>query len=93
MIFFTMAEEDYVSSVMDLHKEKNWRKIINNCCDDNDHSRLLWVFPSEENITFIGDALKNNDCRNVISVGCGTGLLEWILMEALGELSNSFNQF
>lgn len=73
--------DDLLCEVVDFYKKRDWKKIINlNKDSDNVEAlKLLWVWPSEENLKFISDVLQKYKLNGIISLGCGCGLLEWII--------------
>lgn len=77
-------EDNLVKTVVDLYEEKNWKEIIQRYHDHPERNKLLWVFPSEDNIDFLRKCLVELNCDKILSIGCGSGLLEWILKEATG---------
>ncbi|XP_069676558.1 uncharacterized protein [Periplaneta americana] len=42
----------------------------------------LWVRPSEENLHFIEQQTLKYGCSRLVSIGCGSGLLEWLIHKA-----------
>lgn len=44
----------------------------------------LWVRPSEDNLHFIKEQTVNAGCCQLVSIGCGSGLLEWLIHTATG---------
>ena len=48
--------------------------------------RYLWIRPSEDNLQFIKDEALKNGCLQIISIGCGSGLLEWLIHQATGKI-------
>lgn len=46
---------------------------------------ILWVQPTEEDLLFIEKIMKDENISLIVSVGCGTGLLEWLIINATGE--------
>ncbi|XP_077288869.1 uncharacterized protein LOC143913135 [Arctopsyche grandis] len=78
-----MATENFVENIISLYSERRWKDIINNFMDEKDKNKLSWIFPSESNLNFINSTLKECNLNSIISVGCGSGLLEWILKESL----------
>ncbi|XP_044747276.1 uncharacterized protein LOC123308608 [Coccinella septempunctata] len=72
--------------VKNLYEEKKWREILklNEFSNIPDANRILWVWPNEEDIRFIQDFIVRNGLKGVSSIGCGNGLLEWILQQATG---------
>ncbi|XP_045535374.1 uncharacterized protein LOC106711810 [Papilio machaon] len=77
-------ENSLVNSILNLYKERNWRSIVSEYHDHPERSKLLWVFPDEKNFEFLRDCVIENGCDSIISVGCGSGLLEWMIIEATG---------
>ncbi|KAG7309769.1 hypothetical protein JYU34_004269 [Plutella xylostella] len=77
-------EDSFINTVVKLHKTKNWRDIIQNYHDHPERNKLLWVYPSEDNLDFLKKSLLDLNCDNILSIGCGSGLLEWIIGEATG---------
>ncbi|CAB3246978.1 unnamed protein product [Arctia plantaginis] len=75
---------DIVPSITDLYKENNWKEIVHKYHDHPDRNKLLWVYPSEENFEFLKLCLNNLCCDRIFSVGCGSGLLEWMVTQATG---------
>lgn len=70
------------NNIISLYKEKKWKEIVENY---NGENKLSWIIPSEANIKFIEIILLENSLSGIISVGCGSGLLEWIVKESLGN--------
>lgn len=83
--------------LLELVAKRDWAKIIQlgKCYSLNEKSRFLWAWPSEKCLQELKKVLEKNYVRSVVSIGCGSGLLEWILGETTGlsvsgiELSNS----
>ena len=47
--------------------------------------RYLWIRPSEDNLEFIKEETVKSGCLQIISIGCGSGLLEWLIHKATGK--------
>ncbi|CAK1579038.1 unnamed protein product [Parnassius mnemosyne] len=77
-------DESLVNSILNLYKNKNWKAIVSRYHDHPDRSKLLWVFPTEENFAFLRDSVLDLGCDGILSIGCGSGLLEWMITEATG---------
>lgn len=77
-----MSDDNIDSNIITLYKEGKWKEIVDN---HNGENKLSWVIPSSANIKFIETILLENSLNGIISVGCGTGLLEWIIKESLGN--------
>ncbi|XP_049870580.1 uncharacterized protein LOC126370002 [Pectinophora gossypiella] len=73
-----------IENVVNLYKERNWKEIVESYHNHPDRSKLLWVFPSLDNFEFIKNCLESLKCSRILSIGCGSGLLEWLITEATG---------
>lgn len=64
----------------------DWKKIIqlSECYSLNEKSRFLWAWPSENSLHKLKNVLQRNCVQSILSIGCGSGLLEWILEETTG---------
>lgn len=80
-------ENIFLSTVLELYRDNKWKEILklNEHSDNPNALKLLWVWPSEKNLNFIRTVLKEHDLDGIISVGCGCGLLEWIINKSTGE--------
>ncbi|XP_075226318.1 uncharacterized protein LOC142327289 isoform X2 [Lycorma delicatula] len=47
-------------------------------------SHVLWVRPSENNLKFLANSVIQNGLKGIVSIGCGSGLLEWLIQSATG---------
>ncbi|XP_060516542.1 uncharacterized protein LOC132696025 [Cylas formicarius] len=79
--------ESILDDIISLHKAKKWEAILklrNEHCDHLSALKILWVWPSTTNLTFLKNVMWNYNMKGVISLGCGCGLLEWIIEQATG---------
>lgn len=89
--------ESLENKLLELIAMRDWKKIIqlNGCYSLNEKSRFLWAWPSEKCLQKLKSVLTENHVQCILSIGCGSGLLEWILEESTGlsvtgvELINS----
>ncbi|CRL05908.1 CLUMA_CG019089, isoform A [Clunio marinus] len=81
-----LLKENFINDVREFVKKKNWRKILVSCkkYGINVTSETLWTFPSEYCVTYLKALWKSFNITNVLSIGCGTGLMEFILRESIG---------
>lgn len=85
------------SQLVELIALRDWKKIIrlNDRYSLTEKSRFLWAWPSENCVEKLRNVLVKNCVQSILSIGCGSGLLEWILTEATGtpvtgiEVNNS----
>lgn len=78
-------EDLCVSSIVELYRKGDWRSIVHSYHTNPARNKVLWVFPSEDNFEFIKNILADLNCNQVLSIGCGSGLLEWMLNQAIGK--------
>ena len=78
-----MSAADIIQS---LAGEKNWKEIIRvgSALPLEEKKRILWAWPTEQNLNFLRSTLNELNLQTVLSIGCGTGLLEWIVKESTG---------
>lgn len=69
---------------------KNWKKVLKfgESLEINRKRKLLWFWPTENDLSVIKEIFKALNINQILSIGCGNGLLEWILMEAISVLKN-----
>ncbi|XP_057367166.1 uncharacterized protein LOC130688208 [Daphnia carinata] len=65
--------------IKELYKIGDWRGIVrlfeNGFCDE----KLLWFQPDLDGVDFLVKSLTTIGVKGISSIGCGTGLLEWII--------------
>ncbi|KRF78662.1 uncharacterized protein [Drosophila virilis] len=59
----------------------NWRKLLElgNTLERELKRKLLWVWPTALDLKNFNQILNELAIRNVLSIGCGSGLLEWLV--------------
>ncbi|KAF5301132.1 hypothetical protein FQR65_LT08962 [Abscondita terminalis] len=74
-------EDENIDLIISLYDENNWKEILKLSEKTREPitTRLLWVWPTTRNLKFMKETLIENQINGVISIGCGTGLLEWLL--------------
>lgn len=80
-------ENDFLKKIIDLYNRQDWKNILklNEHSDNETALRILWVWPSIRNLEFIERTIKKHYCKGIISLGCGCGLLEWIIQKSTGK--------
>ncbi|KAK7866156.1 hypothetical protein R5R35_001384 [Gryllus longicercus] len=65
------------------YAEGNWKNILEMLTGKYNtkfyNQLYLWIQPTEEDIQFIGQQVHKQGALVLASVGCGTGLLEWLI--------------
>lgn len=64
----------------------DWKKVIDlgQALPFNSRVKYLWVWPLQDDLERIQEALVCFGISRVLSIGCGTGLLEWLITAATG---------
>uniref|UniRef100_A0A1B6DGN1 Methyltransferase domain-containing protein n=1 Tax=Clastoptera arizonana TaxID=38151 RepID=A0A1B6DGN1_9HEMI len=57
---------------------KTLEEVGQRCCE------VLWIRPEQIDLEFIKNAVEVKGLKRIVSVGCGCGLLEWLLQAATG---------
>lgn len=70
----------------------NWRKLLalGDCLDQHLKRKLLWVWPTSSNLELFNQFLTTSSIQCILSVGCGSGLLEWLIVAASGQIVSMF---
>lgn len=65
---------------------ENWKKVIDlgQALTFEERVNYLWLWPVQCDLERIGDCLQRYGIGRVFSVGCGTGLLEWLITAVTG---------
>ena len=87
MVFDTLAlREKFQCDVRECVKKKDWRKVlqIRQKYEFDVTSEILWTFPTEYCLNYLKAIWKSFNITNILSVGCGSGLLEFIIKESMG---------
>ncbi|XP_055525513.1 uncharacterized protein LOC129718608 [Wyeomyia smithii] len=65
---------------------KDWRKVIEfgQEAPFEERVKFLWVWPLQEDLERIQICFARLGISRVLSIGCGTGLLEWLITSATG---------
>lgn len=87
MVIDTLAlRENFQNDVRECVKKSDWRQILrlSQTYGTDVTSEVLWTFPTDYCLTYQKAIWKSFGIVNVLSVGCGSGLLEFILHESMG---------
>ncbi|KAH8313706.1 hypothetical protein KR067_010591 [Drosophila pandora] len=70
----------------------NWRKLLalGDCLDQQLKRKLLWVWPTSSNLDLFNQVLTTSGIQCILSVGCGSGLLEWLISTVGGRKVSIF---
>lgn len=76
--------EDFVENLV---KRKNWRLLLEmgQYFDEEDRDRYLKACPSPRCLSELCEVCQKYGIVNILSIGCGLGILEWIINLATGR--------
>ncbi|XP_063907931.1 uncharacterized protein LOC135126069 [Zophobas morio] len=78
-------EGDFLDTVLRFYKEQKWKEVLDLSLVESAVTRkLVWVWPSENNLLLIKHIIRDFRLSGVISIGCGSGLFEWLLEKYSG---------
>lgn len=70
----------------ELSAMENWQGVIDICASfsADEKSKFLWAWPTAECLAFLRSLLIENGITAILSIGCGSGLLEWMIQKSSG---------
>lgn len=80
-----MEERPLLHQITGLKNQKNWKALLR-LSQDREAFKFLWAWPGEGDLLYLKGVLRRHRAVGVTSVGCGCGLLEWLIQEVCGEL-------
>jgi hypothetical protein len=77
--------ENFITELGEFAFKRDWKKILklSQKYGFEVSSTMLWVFPSEFCLQQLKVTLKALNISNILSVGCGIGLLEFLIRESV----------
>lgn len=96
-----MGKEDpLILEIIDLHRSLDFAGILQKIrevestgkAEDTSALRLLsWPAPTREDLSSFGEFINTCGVTHLYSIGCGTGLLEWLLLKVIQDEHQSGN--
>lgn len=87
----------FEEELIDLVRHGKWRNVLRlrENYSINECRRFLWAWPTEDSLDILKQTLIKARICTLLSIGCGSGLLEWIIHQKTGEFSvkNELNIF
>ncbi|KAL7023485.1 hypothetical protein ACKWTF_012631 [Chironomus riparius] len=82
----SLTNENFLNELQESAAKKDWKNIlkISKRYGFAISTIALWVFPSEFCLQQMKTTLKSLNISNILSIGCGIGLLEFIIRESVG---------
>ncbi len=68
----------------------DWRGIVQLYENGFTDEKLLWFQPDSDGLNFLQKNLSELGVQGVSSIGCGSGLFEWLIKSSTGEKEHQF---
>lgn len=90
-------QDPVIQEFIQFHEKDDYKAILRRIreiylSNDKEHLELLrvltWPSPTLDDYHFLGSFIHSREVGHVYSIGCGSGLLEWLLMKFLQEFSS-----
>lgn len=78
---FSRKERIFEDQVRQLINEKKAREVLEVLTAHRVRTDLLWICPHQDLLNDIFESVRQAKLRGIWSVGFGTGLLEWLIVE------------
>ncbi|XP_071627635.1 uncharacterized protein [Temnothorax longispinosus] len=81
-----MNSNDIDENILSLYNAQKWKEIaaLASANGNPKPSRLSWVLPDVSDLYWINDTIRKYNLSGIASIGCGCGLLEWLLQKCSG---------
>ncbi|XP_071563677.1 uncharacterized protein [Temnothorax nylanderi] len=81
-----MNSNDIDENILSLYNAQKWEEIaaLASANGNPKPSRLSWVLPDVSDLYWINDTIRKYNLSGIASIGCGCGLLEWLLQKCSG---------
>lgn len=82
-----MNSDDVDENILSLYNAQKWEEIaaLSSAISNPRSSRLSWVLPDVSDLCWINDIIRKYNLPGIASIGCGCGLLEWLLQKYSGK--------
>jgi len=81
-----MNSDDVDENILSLYNAQKWEEIAAlSSVISNPRSRLSWVLPDVRDLRWINNIIRKYNLPGIASIGCGCGLLEWLLQKYSGK--------
>jgi hypothetical protein len=79
--------KSFTTAVRDHIVNKSWTKLLQlgNETSESERAKLLWVWPKQKCLDDFSVLLRKHKISQILSVGCGSGLLELLISKICGE--------
>lgn len=81
-----LEEKKRRDDVVEMMRMGNWRGVMDtfHSGEESRDPLLVWIRPTVHCLNFIKQQINSLGVNSISSIGCGCGLLEWLLQQAIG---------
>ncbi|XP_026828324.1 uncharacterized protein LOC105281611 isoform X2 [Ooceraea biroi] len=81
-----MNDGNIDENILSLYNAQKWKEIVtlSSTIDSLRTCRLSWVLPDISDLSWINNIVREYNVHGIASIGCGCGLLEWLLQKHSG---------
>ncbi|KAL6446753.1 hypothetical protein ACFW04_001289 [Cataglyphis niger] len=79
-----MSGDNIEEEIFSLYNAQKWKEITTLACTTNELRRLSWVLPDIDDLYWMNNIIQKYNLFGIASIGCGCGLLEWLLQKYSG---------
>jgi len=82
-----MSDDNIDENILSLYNAQKWEEIIllSSTINSLRTCRLSWVLPDISDLSWINNIVRKYNISGIASIGCGCGLLEWLLQKYSGK--------
>lgn len=80
----SLISDNNIEKIFSLYNAQKWKEIITSSYTTNDLKRLSWVLPDIDDLYWMNNIVRKHNLFAIASIGCGCGLLEWLLQKYSG---------
>lgn len=72
--------------LVNLSNDGDWHGVIEigRNFDLDERSKFLWAWPTIDCLQWMKKLFNNHQIKSILSIGCGSGLLEWLICQSTG---------
>lgn len=73
-------------NLLSLTSNGQWQEVLDleSSYPLEEKTKFLWAWPNIHALNVMQNILNENGVKSILSIGCGSGLLEWIIYKSIG---------
>jgi hypothetical protein len=90
-----VLKENYQNEILEVVKKRDWRKVLylSQKYGFDITNQFMWCYPTVACTEYLRKIWKGFNISNILSIGCGSGLMEFILKESIGKNLEIYYKF